>query len=76
MYYIKRIERIDLYNLCNKYGLFTCGSNAQYEKVFEIAEKRVTKKELGIMLYLCSEQSLNEIMDIIHPLFKDDTIYS
>jgi len=76
MFYIKKIRSSDLYYICNKYNLFTCGSSEQYQKMFELASKGITKKELAYILYLCSNNSLTEIMDIIHPLFKDDTIYN
>jgi len=75
MYYIKKIETLDLYSLCNRHNLFTCGNNTQYAKMFKIASKGITKKELGYLLYLCSDCGLDKIMNIIHPLFKDDSNY-
>ena len=76
MYYIKKIETIDLCSLYNKHNLFTCGNNTQYDKMFKIASKGITKKELGYLLYLCSDCGLDKIMDIIHPLFIDGSNYS
>jgi len=76
MYYIKKIETLDLCSLCNKHDLFTCGNNTQYAKMFEVVNKGITKRELGYLLYLCSDCGLDKIMDIIHPLFKNVSIYS
>jgi len=73
----KKIGFLELYELCNKEQLFTCGSNTQYEKMFELvsltpANGGITLNELTAILYLCSDKTLGEIREIITPLFKEE----
>ena len=65
-----KIDGFELYMLCNKEQLFTCGSIEQYQKMFDIAKNGVTQTELAYMLYLCSSQSLDKINEITEQLFK------
>jgi hypothetical protein len=66
-----KIERTELYKICNKHRLFTCGTARQYEKMFDIAQNGITQTELARILYICSfGKRLDEINDIIAPLFN------
>jgi len=68
---IKRIDVYKLYEICNKEKLFTCGTNAQYEQMFELAASGLTKKELAYILYICSDLPLEKILAVIEPLFTE-----
>jgi hypothetical protein len=65
----RKFEVSELYRLCNKEMLFTCGSINQYDAMFELAGSGVTQSELAYMLYFCSDLTLNSIYDIVRPLF-------
>ena len=69
---IAKIIATELYRFCNEKKLFTCGSTAQYDKMFELARDGVTKSELAVMLYICSdsEYTLAAITKMITPLFR------
>ena len=67
----RKIEVSELYRLCNKEKLFTCGSTSQYEKMFELANNGITQMELSYILYLCSSYRLDVIYEMLAPLFKD-----
>lgn len=67
----KKFDVSELYALCNKEQLFTCGSVEQYKKMFEIAREGVTQLELAYILYVCSSQRLDTIFGIIEPLFNN-----
>ena len=66
-----KIEVSDLYRICNKEHLFTCGSVEQYDKMFELARNGVTQTELVYILYICSKYRLDVIHNMIAPLFTD-----
>lgn len=66
----KPIKVAELYTLCNKEKLFTCGSAEQYSKMFEIAGNGVTQTELSYILYICSDYTLDVIHKMITPLFN------
>ncbi len=57
----KKFDTTELYTLCNKQQLFTCGTNEQYSKMFELAGSGVTRDELAYILYLCSDYRLNMV---------------
>jgi hypothetical protein len=65
-----KIETNELYRFCNKHGLFTYGTARQYDKMFEITSNDITQDELANILYICSDCRLNEIYDMITPLFN------
>jgi len=67
-----KIKVNDLYKLCNKERMFTCGTTKQYEKMFELAEAGITRMELAYILYLCSDYRLDVIYRWITPLFECD----
>ena len=63
------ISAIELYEFCNKQKLFTCGSIGQYDKMFELASSGITQMELAQILYLCSDNRLDTIFNLLTPLF-------
>jgi hypothetical protein len=67
----QKIESNELYRLCNRERLFTCGTVEQYSKMFGLAGDGITKDELAYILYLCSTYRLDVIYGMIEPLFKD-----
>ena len=68
----KQIGMSELYGLCNKEQLFTCGSINQYDKMFELAAGGITQTELAYILYVCSKYGLDTIYEMIGPLFKGE----
>jgi hypothetical protein len=65
-----KIGTTELYRFCNKHRLFTCGTSRQYDKMFEIVRDGVTQTELAYILYICSDCRLNDVYDMITPLFN------
>lgn len=56
------LNRYTLYRLCNDNNYFTGGDNSQYDKLFEANERNASKKELALIIWVCSENvSLEEI---------------
>lgn len=45
----------ELRELCIKNNWFTCGSNRQYDKLFEMNEKGKSVDELALVIWLCSD---------------------
>lgn len=54
------INRYTLYRLCNDNNYFTCGDNSQYEKLFTANENNASKKELALIIWVCSENATIE----------------
>ena len=44
-----------IYELCNKYQWFTCGSVRQYEKALTMAKGGVPITELARVIWICSD---------------------
>lgn len=58
------INRYTLYRLCVDNNYFTCGDDSQYEKLFEANENNASKKELALIIWVCSDNvSIKEIED-------------
>ena len=56
----------ELYRICNKEQFFTNGSINQYNKLFQINENesgQVTVKDLALIIYICSTQSYEYILE-------------
>lgn len=49
-----------LRELCIKNNWFTCGSNIQYDKLFDMNEKNCSVDELALVIWLCSEESFDK----------------
>lgn len=45
-----------LRSLCIKNNWFTCGTNAQYEKLFYANETNATIEEIVAIIWVCSEE--------------------
>ena len=51
-----KLRRSEIYDLCNKYRWFTCGDNAQYNKMFEYSEQKdATLDQLAFIISFCSK---------------------
>lgn len=61
------INRYTLYRLCVDNNYFTCGDNAQYEKLFEANEMNASKEELATIIWICSSDDKRRI-DILDNL--------
>lgn len=51
----------ELRELCIKNNWFTCGSNHQYDKLFEMNENGRSVDELALVIWLCSNDELDRI---------------
>lgn len=49
------LNRYTLYRVCNDNNYFTCGDNTQYDKLFEANERNASKKELALIIWVCSD---------------------
>ena len=61
-----KIDKSDVYYLCNKYHWFTGGTNEQYEKMFSRVPECHTYSDLAELIWLCTPDSTIE--DITHKL--------
>ena len=56
-----------LYTLCNKLRWFTGGTVEQYEKMFDLVREGATRKELALVIWLCTpdktRESIEKILD-------------
>lgn len=62
------INNFTLYRLCNEKQYFTCGTNEQYEKLFELNELDTATIELATIIWICSDNVNRK--DIINELIK------
>lgn len=62
------INNQTLYRLCNEKKYFTCGTNEQYEKLFELNALNTSTIELATIIWICSDNISRK--DIINELIK------
>lgn len=62
---MKKILVEDLYELCNRKRYFTCGSNEQYKKMFELATQGASVNMIAAIIWACSDDhaQLSTIME-------------
>ena len=61
-----------LYNVCNRYQWFTCGSTKQYERLFELNKAGASLDKLATIIWICSDEMYSE-EDILAALkYEDD----
>lgn len=65
-----RIDTDALYSMCVSRGWFTCGSNRQYQKMFDLARSGCNLKELALVIWLCSDDEKFTFEDIYKDLQK------
>ena len=46
-----------LRELCIKNNWFTCGSNSQYEKLFQANKDRFTADQIATIIWVCSDNA-------------------
>ena len=78
---MEKLTTMDMYELCNEHQWFTCGTNSQYEKMFDfVREANIDSimidykiKELATMIWICSEDkfTVEEIYEVIRQKFAD-----
>lgn len=55
-----RIDNDKLRCLCIEHNWFTCGSNRQYEKLFEMNEQGAAIEQIATVIWLCSDEDILE----------------
>lgn len=55
-----RIDNDKLRSLCIDHDWFTCGSNRQYEKLFEMNEQGAGIEQIATVIWLCSDEDILE----------------
>lgn len=60
----------ELRSLCIKKNWFTCGSNRQYEKLFEMNRALAPVEEIATVIWLCSDDEEHCRRDILEELKK------
>lgn len=65
-----RISSDKLRSLCIENHWFTCGTNHQYEKVFEMNEQGASIEQLATVIWLCSDEEENCRRDIVIALHE------
>lgn len=76
---MEKLTTMDIYMLCNKNQWFTCGTNSQYEKMFEyVREAEIDSlclrnnekiEKLAVMIWICSDDNFT-IDGICHEIRK------
>lgn len=68
------INHNTLYRFCNDNKYFTCGTNEQYDKLFERNRKNASTTELGIIIWICSDKNFSrrEIISKLHTLWREE----
>lgn len=63
---------MDVYDLCNRKRWYTCGTNVQYENMFDLVSRKAPLMEIAEDIYMHSDnascvgevyQALEEILD-------------
>lgn len=62
------INNHTLYRLCNEKNYFTCGTNEQYDKLFELNSQNIGAMELATIIWICSDNASRK--DIINEVIK------
>lgn len=71
---------MNVYGLCNRHQWFTCGTNRQYEKMFDYVRENNIKatdteklKKVATMIWLCSDDNFTEeeIYEELKKVFAD-----
>lgn len=62
-----------LRDICIKNNWFTCGSNSQYDKLFDMNEQGRSADELALVIWLCSNEAFSR-EQIKQELVKQDKI--
>lgn len=55
-----RIDNDKLRSLCIQHDWFTCGTNSQYEKLFEMNEQGAGIEQIATVIWLCSDSGIPE----------------
>ena len=55
-----RIDNEKLRSLCIGRGWFTCGTNSQYLKLFEMNEQGAGIEQIATVIWLCSDSDIPE----------------
>lgn len=53
-----RIDNDKLRSLCIKHDWFTCGTNSQYSKLFEMNEQGAGIEQIATVIWLCSDSDI------------------
>ena len=67
-----RIDNDELRNLCIKHEWFTCGTNSQYEKLFEMNEQGASIEHIATVIWTCRHTDVqdNNRRDLIFALHE------
>lgn len=67
-----RIDNDQLRNLCIEHNWFTCGTNRQYSKLFDMNEQGAGIEQIATVIWLCSDTDIpeNNRRDIIFALHE------
>lgn len=71
-----KLTTMNVYELCNKNQWFTCGTNSQYEKMFDYVREENIKasdtdkiRKLATIIWICSDDEITED-EIYNALYK------
>lgn len=73
------VDKEGLMQLCIRLNWFTCGSNRQYDKLFELADHinsgrdEITVKDLAIVIWVCSDTDLS--IDYIVSVLESNVVF-
>lgn len=58
----------ELRSLCIRKDYFTCGSNRQYDKLFQANEELAPIEEIATIIWICSDDEIHCRRDILEEL--------
>ena len=65
------IPNDDLRTLCIRNDWFTCGTNRQYEKLFEANRFGASLHDIVVIIWLCSDVSMQQIREELEKAQKE-----
>lgn len=65
------IPNDDLRTLCIRNNWFTCGTNRQYEKLFEANRFGASLHDIVVIIWLCSDVSMHQIREELEKAQKE-----
>lgn len=52
---MRRVSVDDVYTLCNRKQYFTCGTNRQYDRMFNMVRNGEPLTHIALAIWLCSD---------------------
>ena len=51
----------EIYILCNEKKYFTCGSNEQYDRMFDMVRNGAPANDIALVIFICSDSQREDV---------------